>query len=204
MTLTRDHAQMLATLASACRPNGARRWDHAGTMAALAKVADRSLPEVILATIRAAADRDCETPGVIAAAGSHWAESAAVRVHMPEDPTAVRCTVCGKTQHGPEALAKDGIGPHEFSHPRPKPAPEEVAARVATLKAELAPTSGPTQRRTLEDLAEANPKLHARVEAMRAANPGLRPDPALLREPTHQEPTMPEPTPAPTSEEAAS
>jgi hypothetical protein len=177
VTVTKDHAQMLATLAAACRPNGARRWDTAGIMAALAKVADRALPEVALATIRAASDRECETPGVIPSAGSHWAESSAVRVHVAEDPTAVRCTICVRTQatHGED---------HEFSMPRPSPDPEFVAARVAALKAELAPTSGPTERRTLEDLAEANPELHARVQAVRDANPGLQAPP--MQEPEEE------------------
>jgi phage tail protein X len=65
----------------------------------------------------------------------------------------------------------------------------DPAAKVAALKAELAPTAGPTARRTLEDMAEANPELHARVEAVRAANPGLAAPP--LREP--QPPPPPDP-----------
>jgi len=166
MTVTKDQAQMLATLAAACRPNGARRWDHAGIMAALKQVADRSLPEVIMATIRAAADRDAETPGVIPGPGSHWAESASVRSFVPNSaPPGTRCTVCGRTRDG-EHVA------HPYS-PRHEHDPDEWVAHVAELRAELAPTSGPTERRTLEDLAEADPAYHAKLEALRTACPGL-------------------------------
>jgi hypothetical protein len=183
VTVTPDQARMLTTLAIACRPTGARRWDSAGVMAAIKAVSDRSLAGVVMAVIRAASDRDVETPGVIPTPGSHWAESALMRVHTVEDPAATRCTICGRTQlrHGED---------HGFAMPGPKPSPEEVAERVAALKAELAPTSGPTARRTLEDLAEANPELHARVEAVRAANPGLQAPPLQepLRDPTPDQP----------------
>jgi len=183
MTISKDHAQMIATLAAASRPNGARRWDHAGIMAALKQVADRSLPEVIMATIRAAADRDAETPGVIPGPGSHWAESASVRSFVPNSaPPGTRCTVCGQSRafhHGPFASSD-----HAYNQPQ-ETLPEVVTARIAELRAELAPTSGPTERRTLEDLAEANPVLHDRVEALRAANPGLRQPPLREEEPSH-------------------
>jgi hypothetical protein len=112
--------------------------------------------------------------------------------HDREDPTAVRCTVCGRTaaRHGED---------HDFSQPRPKLDPETVAAHVAALKAELAPTSGPTDRRTLADMAEANPVLHAKVEALRAANPGLESPPMHEPEPDPQpeEAAMPDPSPTP-------
>jgi hypothetical protein len=149
--MTPDQARMLTALAIASRPNGARRWDSAGVMAALKAVADRSLPEVILATIRAAADRNVDSPGVIPTNGPHWAESAAVRPFVPEPPPPCHC---GQ--------------PH-----REKAAPDVIAERVAALKAELAPTAGPTERRSLEDLAAANPELHERLAVLRAANPGL-------------------------------
>lgn len=151
MTVTQSQAQMLTTLATACRPHGARRWNSAGVTAAIKAVADRSLPEVVMAVIRAAADRNVDSPGVIPTNGPHWAESAAVRQFVPEPPEPCHC---GQ--------------PH-----REKADPDVIAARVAALKAELAPTSGPTERRSLEDLAAANPELHERLERLRAANPGL-------------------------------
>jgi hypothetical protein len=167
MTISKDHAQMLTTLAVACRPTGARRWDSAGVMAALAKVADRGLAEVIMATIRAASDRNADSPGVIPTAGSHWAESASVRAFVPDSaPPGTRCTVCGREQHR-------GHEDHDFSRPH-ETDPETVMAYIAALKAELSPTAGPTEHRTLDDLADANPALHANLERLRAANPGLR------------------------------
>jgi hypothetical protein len=163
MPVTKDQAQMLTSLAIACRPAGARRWDSAGVMAALAKVANRSLPEVIVATIRAASDRHVETPGVIPTAGSHWTGSAVVRTHTPEAPHEPRCTVCGRT-------AGNHAADHEFTEPRPILRPDEVAARAAQIRATLAPRpAGPTERRSLEDMAEANPELHQHVEAARDA-----------------------------------
>lgn len=184
MTMTKDQAQMLTSLAIACRPNGARRWDSAGVMAALRQVADRSLAEVVMATIHAASDRDVDSPAVIPTAGSHWSAAKAVKVtKLDTAPPGTRCTVCGKSEYGCTQF-REHHGGHEFSRPKPPPDPEEVAAHVAALKAELAPTAGPTQRRTLDDLAAANPKLHARLEELRAANPGLQDQP--MREPENE------------------
>jgi len=65
MPVTKDEAHMLATLAVACRPHGAPRWDAPGVVAAVGKVAHLSLADVALATIRAADDSTTKTPGVI-------------------------------------------------------------------------------------------------------------------------------------------
>jgi phage tail protein X len=192
MTVTKHQAQMIANLASACRPTGARRWDTAGTMAALVKLHDRDLAEVVLATIRAAADRDAETPGVIPTPGSHWAERLAPAPFVPQTVSRQdRCSVCSHTE---TVCRMRWAGDHDFESVatalKRKAEPDiDPAAKVAALKAELAPTAGPTARRTLEDMAEANPELHARVEAVRAANPGLAAPP--LREP--QPPPPPDP-----------
>jgi hypothetical protein len=173
MTVSKDHAQMLTTLAVACRPAGARRWDSAGVMAALAKVADRGLAEVVMATVRAASDRNVDSPGVIPSAGSHWAESASVRTFVPDSaPVGTRCTICGRTEDNHAAVSAGPFG-HPFYGVRPVD-PNAYAERIAELRTELAPTAGPTERRTLDDLADANPALHANLERLRAANPGLR------------------------------
>lgn len=64
---------MLASLATACRPPHARRWDEAGIVAAIVKVSHFDLANVATAVIRAAADRTIETPGAIAnTAASCW------------------------------------------------------------------------------------------------------------------------------------
>lgn len=75
MPVSQDQARVLAQLAVDCRPSGARRWDAQGVYAAIGKVKDRHLADVVLAVIRAADDRNAETPGVINAPGSlHWRE----------------------------------------------------------------------------------------------------------------------------------
>jgi len=168
MTITKDQAQMIAALAADSRPNGATRWDHAGIMTALERIRHWSLPEAIAETITAAADKDAETPGVIGRQGRSWASVRAVTVDSA--PVGTRCTVCGaieKFHHTYGHVARD----HEFSRPHEAPEPAEVAARVAALKAELAPTSQPTGHRSPEDLAEANPELHDRLEKVRAMIP---------------------------------
>ena len=171
MTVTPDDARMLTALAVKCRPNGASRWDSAGVMAALKQVADRSLAEVVMATIRAASDRDVDSPGVIPSAGSHWQAAAAVKTtRLDTAPPGTRCTVCGVGRHR-------GSEDHPFTLPKPMD-PADVADRVAALKATLEPTAGPTGHRTLDDLAEANPELHANLQRVREQIPD-----ATTREP---------------------
>jgi phage tail protein X len=183
MTIDDQELRAISWLACRARPVGARRWDEAKVFTEAAKVRERSLSAVALAVLRAAADRNAERPEVISSAGSHWGDTIVPGAFVPRAaPTGTRCTVCGKAAH-------TGHEDHPFTLPAEKPDPETVAAKVAALKAELAPTAGPTARRTLEDMAAANPDLHARVEAVRAANPGLAAPP--LREP--QPPPPPDP-----------
>ncbi len=78
-----------------------------------------------------------------------------------------------------------------------------TAAEIARLRAQLAANRDlhrePERRRTLADMAEANPALHARLaDCPEAPAQAHLPDPAPpLHEP--QEETMPDPTPAPTT-----
>lgn len=75
MPVTREQAQMLATLAVAARPTGAPRWDPAGVFAAIGKIKQLALADVAMAVMRAAADRTLETPGAIAnLRSSAWSE----------------------------------------------------------------------------------------------------------------------------------
>lgn len=100
MTVTRDQAQMLASLAVDCRPYRAPTWDHAGVMAAIAEIRHMSLPEVILRVIRAAADRDAVTPGVIPKNGPHANEVIKAPKWEPEIlPPAERCGICSHPIH---------------------------------------------------------------------------------------------------------
>lgn len=173
MTVTKDQAQMLATLVAASRPNGARRWDHAGILAALAKVKDRSLPEVIMAVIRAAADRNVDTPGVIPTAGSHWREQLAPQPWTPNVlDRSERCTVCSLSE--PTCRIR-WHADHEFesaAHAAKRAVdPEAMHTAIAAIRDGIEPTKEPQPVKTLDQLAEDNPKLHARVEAVRKALP---------------------------------
>lgn len=185
MTVTRDQATILAELARACRPNGAARWDTAGIIAAIGQVKDKSLGEVILATIRAACDRDVDSPGVIPTAGSHWAESASVRTTAPEILTREeRCSICSLSEaECRRRWAKDRREPHEFlsvaaaAQIRLNRPPEAVHRTVAALKDELAPTAPPPPPRGLDALTERRPELAEAAERIAQACPGLRNEP---------------------------
>ena len=133
---------MLATLAIACRPHRAPTWDAAGVVAAIAKVRDRSLPDVVLAVIRAAADHEAKTPGVIPSAGNHWAEQLKPQPWQPERiPAAERCSVCSKSRTDCEAkrASQRGMDPtdpryddHTFA---PDFKPERDTDTAATVQA---------------------------------------------------------------------
>lgn len=179
MTVTKPHAQMLATLAAASRPNGARRWDSAGVMAALEKVKDRDLAEVIMATVRAASDRDCETPGVIPSNGSHWRDTAAIATPAPQQlDNAGRCSVCSLSEPACAIRWSD----HEFQSVAQataarlaRPA-ESVHRTVAAIKDNLVPTAPPPPARSLDDRLAAIPaeKRDPGLVAVRAAMAGER------------------------------
>ena len=104
---------MLAALACAARPHGARRWDPPGVMAALANVRHLDLAEVTKATMNAAANGALATPGAIGNPSSEvWRTYA--------NPTATTsggfdrgdtCGVCGKSRHDCE---RNPHGEHEF------------------------------------------------------------------------------------------
>ena len=113
MPVTQDQARALAQLAVECRPHGARRWDIQGVYAAIGKVKDRHLADVVLAVIRAADDRNAETPGVINAPGSlHWRERGADRPASGNrfDP-GTNCGICSQPRHICESHARPD---HEF------------------------------------------------------------------------------------------
>lgn len=170
MTVTKPQAQMLATLACASRPTGARQWDPDDVMAEIAKVHDRSLPVVACAVIRAAADPKAQRPSVISSPGSHWGD--APLVTPPPSPrtapTGTRCTICGDP---PDAHR---LTDHGYQRPRPKPDPESLHTAVDALRAEVAETPPRVANpvRTLDDLAERDLKLKARVEVVREQIPG--------------------------------
>ena len=144
MTVTREQAQMLTSLAIACRPYRAPTWDEAGVMAVIGKLQDWALSEVALRVIVAASDREAKTPGVIA--------SPAMQIPAPKpppfkpstwDPAAI-CTTCSR----PEAQCR-AVRHADDDHPfisravnaqqtdRP---PEAVVRIVDDLRDALHPT----------------------------------------------------------------
>lgn len=153
-------------------------WHKPGIENALGAARGRApAPDLAIAAIRAASEPTNRTPAVIGMDGPHWREAS-----KPPRPLQVeaheRCTVCSEHQ---SRCREKWAGDHEFTGPAKPPEPEVVAGHVAALRSTLAPTAGPTERKTLADMAEANPELHAKVERLRAENPGL--DGPAMREP---------------------
>lgn len=79
MTVTREQAETLAGLIADCRPHGARQWDVPGILAAVWRVKDRQLVEVIRAFTRGAEDRTAHTPTVVVTNPTYWREPALER-----------------------------------------------------------------------------------------------------------------------------
>lgn len=122
---------MLATLAVACRPYRAPTWDHAGIVANIAKVADRSLAEVALAVIRAAADREAASPGVIPSKGSHWDEQLKPPKWTPDSSNPMlRCSTCDL--HERDCRSR-WSGDHDY-RPRAQRPDVDVARTVQGLR----------------------------------------------------------------------
>ncbi len=97
MPVTRNEAQMLATIAVACRPFGATHWDAPGVVAVLRKFADRALADVTMALMRAASDPLAKTPGVLTATGSsYWGERLTPQIAPRAPKPSEACMVCGK------------------------------------------------------------------------------------------------------------
>ena len=162
MSITKDQAQMIAALAVAARPSGASRWDEAGVVANLAKVRDRSLAAVVIATMQAAEDRNAHTPGVIPGQGPHWRNPESA----PRPPTVAYdanhfCADCGKhrdrhppTDHPFLSVAEQR---HRVANVDPSKYLERIRDEIGDSKAERVPAPKPEH--------EPNP----RVDELRAA-----------------------------------
>jgi hypothetical protein len=111
MPVTKDQADMLAALACAARPHGARRWDPIGVTAAIANVQHLDLAEVMATTARAAADRDLHTPGAIGnPAAPCWRHHDTADATVPRDrfDPATTCTSCGLARNACESRRVEG------------------------------------------------------------------------------------------------
>lgn len=178
MSVTKEDAQMLATLATRCRPTGARQWKPDDVMAELANLTDRNLGAVICATIRAAMDRGAERPSVIGSAGSHWSDTAVVAPFVPHIiPAEERCSICSMSEVA--CRITHTVEDHEFrsaaiaAKEAAAADPEALAGVIAALRAEVA---DPPERPADEGLnahAKDRPELRARLDALLEANGGL-------------------------------
>ena len=96
--LTQTQGKALVQLVASLR----RDWQPAGIEAAIRKAtADGATgPDVCVAAVRAACDRDARTPGVIPSPGPHWQALRSGQRHAPitcpfhDDQPASRCTRC--------------------------------------------------------------------------------------------------------------
>src|SRR4051812_25690600 len=178
MTVTPDQGRMIATLACESRPTGARRWKPDKVLAEIQKLHDRSLPSVICAVTRCAMDRNIQREEAISSAGSHWSDTQIVTPLTEHVTRQDRCSVCSLPKN---ACRLKWRHDHEFDSmadaAKRKAArrPDDITATVAGLKDMLAPTVEPDTRKGLEDMAERNPKLRERVDAIRAALPPVAP-----------------------------
>lgn len=175
-----DHeAQRIAASMHQLRPD----WPASSLLTLIRKsLMDRPRRDVTVALAWVACEANSHTPARVLETGPWWRAAGiegGTTKREQVDPDH-RCTVC--SQHEENALHPSD---HPYSAPHGKADPESVAAHVAALKAELAPTSGPTQRRTLDDLAEANPRLHANLERLRENVPGVR-APAMRMDETEE------------------
>lgn len=143
MTVDKHQAQMLATIAVACRPHGAPHWDEAGVMAAIVKIKHLSLADVTLAVIRAADDRSVRTPGVIGNVSSPcWKERGTDRPQRIEEPeNHERCSTCSLHRDRCRSLHADD---HDFRPWTERPQ-IDTKATVAALKGFIEPTAVPPE-----------------------------------------------------------
>lgn len=115
MPVTKDQAEMLAALAVAARPHGARRWDAPGVVAAIGKVKHLELAEVIMAVGRAARDRDLTTPAAIGNPSAPcWIERPVERFVPDKTTPEGRCGVCGKARAVCESAPRFADDDHRF------------------------------------------------------------------------------------------
>lgn len=169
MTVDKAQAQMLATLTVAARPHGARRWDHAGVMAALAKVRGLELADVMMAAGRAARDRDLDTPAAIGNPSAPcWIERPVQRYEPEKTTPEERCGICAnprlRCENGPRFADDDHRFEPDFKDKRDE---ETVVQIVGAIKAEIQPTTAPPEPKTLAALLPY--RRDPRAEVARAA-----------------------------------
>lgn len=146
MPVTKEQAQMLTNLAIACRPYRAPTWDAPGVMAAIGQLKDWSLSEVALRVIIAAADREAQTPGVIATQ-----QIPEPKPPLPKpntwDPNEI-CADCSKPRNVCESGPRFKDDDHTFVSRAANPTtarPVDTARAVAALR-DVKATEDPLER----------------------------------------------------------
>lgn len=172
--MTHQEASDLATLVEKLR----RRlpgdpWHKPGIEDALARARHRaSAPDLACAAIRAAEIPTNRTPAVIGMDGPHWREASKPPRVEPVNREE-RCSICGYSE--PVCRIRHSVADHEFcvavATDSKRTSTEATAAAVAALREGLPPMKPPTPPRTLDELAADNPRLHERVETVRASLP---------------------------------
>lgn len=139
MPVTKDQAQQITALTIAARPTGAPRWDHAGVMSALARVAHLDLAEVLIAAGRAARDRDLDTPAPIGnPAALCWIERPIERPVPTKTTPDERCGICSHPRHPGKCRYCPSTDTHQFDPDFPVERPEEaVRLTAAAVREEL-------------------------------------------------------------------
>lgn len=189
--MTREEAADLARFIERLRRRlPGDTWHKPGIEDALGRARDRAdAPDLAMAAIRAACEPTNRTPAVIGMDGPHWREAS--RPPRPEQVDSHdRCSVCSLHRN---ACRLRWAHDHDFepsSEAANRKGDPATSARVGDLRENLAPTSGPTERKGLEDMAAANPELHARVQALRDANPGLVAPPLRADDQPTDQPTQ--------------
>jgi hypothetical protein len=174
MTITRDQAQMLTALAVACRPYRAPTWDEPGVMAAIGQIRHMSLPEVCLRVIRAAADREAVSPGVIPKDGSHAREQLKPPPFVPDSMDHhLRCSTCDLREG---ECRRRWAGDHEYEPRYARPefdVPRAVAElRVLLVDGKAAPSVAEKSAPTPDPRADAaRAALHDTTAALTATEP---------------------------------
>jgi hypothetical protein len=97
MPVTPEQGRMLATLAVACRPYNAPRWDEAGTLAAIKRIATWNLAVVIDNVIKHASDPRAVSPGVI---GGNYTPPDVVKPSATPPKKHEQCARCGGLKGG--------------------------------------------------------------------------------------------------------
>lgn len=167
MPVTQQQAQMLATLAVASRPTGAPRWDQAGVMAAIGKVKERSLADVILAVIRAADDREAKTPGVISAAGStHWQERGIRTPRREPYDRGGTCATCSLPHEKCRNVWSDDheyVSVAEYAKTVNRD-PERIRRIIEAVKGEKVPMREPAAPRSATDAVRDHADCEAAID----------------------------------------